>query len=67
MISDGTYALADTVGSDWSDFERLAHFGVDHDDPEGTAALERALDLVRGGPPPPPRTAMPGPNHSSPA
>ncbi|GAA3733873.1 BTAD domain-containing putative transcriptional regulator [Salinactinospora qingdaonensis] len=48
--SDGTYALAGTVGCDWYDFQALARFGMDDDTPEGTAALRQALDLVRGEP-----------------
>ncbi|WP_052745927.1 bacterial transcriptional activator domain-containing protein [Allosalinactinospora lopnorensis] len=44
------YALADTVGCDWIDFQALALYGIGNDTPAGNAALHQALDLVRGEP-----------------
>ena len=46
--SDGRLRLREEVGSDWSDFQRLAAAGLA--DPDDTATLSQALLLVRGRP-----------------
>ncbi|MGW7006556.1 BTAD domain-containing putative transcriptional regulator [Streptomyces sp. NPDC054933] len=48
--ADARYRFADTVTTDWVQFQELVRSGLNSADPSGDHALRQALELVRGRP-----------------